>query len=88
MSTPRLGAESWTTYPATKARFAAGDVLTAPAAADGQLIVSKNEKAISTTELSTADAAFFDDRGGRIGVWSVLAPGTTLDGFRGGTIER
>lgn len=88
VSTLRLGAKSWTTYSATKATFATGDVLTARADADGRVIVSKNSKAVSTTELSNADAAFFDDRGGRIGVWSVLAQGTTLDDFRGGTIER
>lgn len=86
VSTFRLGSLSWTPYDNTMVLFANGDKLGACAKANGEVRVYKNDALVKTVTLSTADQGFFNTKGGKVGVWSVLAPQAFLDDFGGATI--
>ena len=86
VSTLRLGALAWTPYGNTAALFSNGDRLRACAKANGEVRVYKNDALVKTVTLSAADQGFFNAKGGKIGVWSALAPQALMDDFGGGTI--
>jgi len=86
VSTLRLGTLSWTPYGNTAVPFANGDKLGACAKANGEVRVYKNDALVKTVTLNTADQGFFNPKGGKVGVWSVLAPQAFMDNFGGATI--
>ena len=86
VSTLRLGQNgAWTLYPSQTATFANGDVLGARAKADGTVQIYKNGTLVTTITLNGADQAFFNSKGGKIGIWTAAAPNAILDDFGGGT---
>ena len=89
VSALRLGRNgAWTLYPNQAVTFATGDVLGARAKADGTVEIYKNGTLLATVTLNTADQAFFNVKGGRIGIWTAAAPKALLDDFGGGTVGR
>lgn len=86
VSTLRLGALAWTSYGSTAVLFTNGDKLGACAKANGEIRVYKNDTVVKTVTLSAADQGFFNAKGGKVGVWSLLAPQAFLDNFGGATI--
>ena len=86
VSTIRLGALAWTPYGNTAVLFTNGDKLGACAKANGEVRVYKNDTLVKTVTLSPADQRFFNAKGGKVGVWSLLAPQAFLDNFGGATI--
>jgi hypothetical protein len=86
VSALRLGAKSWTLYLNQAATFANGDVLGARALASGEVQIYKNGTRIASVTLNAADKAFFNTKGGKIGLWTLAAPKAELDDFGGGTV--
>jgi len=86
VSTLRLNTPTWTLYANQAATFANGDQLGARAKANGTVEIYKNGTLIATITLNSADQAFFNAKGGKIGLWSAAAPNAFLDDFGGGTI--
>lgn len=77
---------AWTLYPNQSATFANGDVLGARASADGTIAIYKNGAQIASVTLNAQDQAFFNAKGGKIGIWTVAASNAVLDDFGGGTV--
>ena len=86
VSTLRLGTLSWTSYGNTAALFNNGDKLGACAKANGEVRVYKNDALVKTVALNPADHGFFNAKGGKVGIWSLLAPQAFMDDFGGATI--
>jgi hypothetical protein len=86
VSAIRLGAREWTVYLNQAATFANGDVLGARAKADGTVEVYQNGVQIARATLNAEDGAFFNSKGGKIGIWTAVAPRAVLDDFGGGTV--
>jgi hypothetical protein len=86
VSAIRVGAREWTAYPNQAATFANGDVLGARAKADGTVAIYQNGTLIATITLNSADKAFFNAKGGKIGLWALGAPKVFFDDFGGGTV--
>jgi hypothetical protein len=84
VSAIRLGARQWALYLNQAATFANGDVLGARAKADGTVEVYQNGVQIASATLNAEDGAFFNSRGGKVGIWTVIAPRAVLDDFGGG----
>jgi hypothetical protein len=76
----------WTVYPSQPLTLHDGDRLGAMALANGQVRIFVNSNLIMTTTLNPADQAFFNNRGGYIGLWFKAANSAVLDDFGGGTI--
>lgn len=73
VSTLRLGDRSWRLYGNKAATFANGDVLGARVLASGKVEIYKNGTLVTTVTLSAADQAFFNAKGGKIGIWTAAA---------------
>jgi hypothetical protein len=58
----------------------------ARAKADGTVQIYKNGMPIATVTLNAADQAFFNAKGGKIGIWTIAAPNAIFDDFGGGTV--
>jgi hypothetical protein len=87
LSTLRLGQNgAWTLYAAKPATFANGDVLGARANADSTVQLYKNGTLVATVTLNAADQAFFNAKGGKIGIWTAAASNAVLDDFGGGNV--
>jgi hypothetical protein len=86
VSTLRRGAPMWTPYGHTAVRFNDGDKLGACATANGEVRVYKNDALVKTVTLTAADQTFFNPKGGKVGVWSLLAPQGFFDDFGGATV--
>jgi kumamolisin len=86
VSTIRLGAPAWTPYGNTAVSFTNGDKLGACAKANGEVRVYKNDAVVKTVTLNTTDQRFFNAKGGKVGVWTLLAPHAFLDNFGGATV--
>jgi hypothetical protein len=56
------------------------------ALADSTVVLYKNGALIATTTLNAADKAFFNTKGGKIGIWIVAASNAVADDFGGGTV--
>jgi hypothetical protein len=85
VSTLRLGALAWTPYGNTPVLFTHGDKLGACAKANGEVRVYKNDTLIQTVTLNPADKKFFNGKGGKAGMWTLLAPKAFVDTFGGAT---
>ena len=86
VSTIRVGALAWTPYGNTAVPFTNGDKLGACAKANGEVRVYKNDVLVKTVTLSAADQGFFNAKGGKVGIWTLLAPRAFLDNFGGATV--
>jgi hypothetical protein len=87
VSSLRLGQNGvWTLYANQAATFASGDVLGAQAKADGTVQIYRNGALVTSVTLNAADKAFFNAKGGKIGIWTAAAPNAILDDFGGGTV--
>lgn len=84
----RVGASSWTAHPSVPATFANGDQFGARVTDSGVVRLYRNGGELGTITLTPADAAFFNARGGRIGISTLAAPQALLDDFGGGTTLR
>jgi hypothetical protein len=84
VETFRPGSSAWTIYPNTSATFQNGDRLGGRVLANGEVWIYRNAELLAKVTLSTADQAFFNSKGGRIGLWFIDAPRTRLDNFGGG----
>jgi hypothetical protein len=86
VSALRLGQNgAWTLYASQAATFANGDVLGARALSTGEVRIYRNGALIATVTLNAADQAFFNAKGGKIGLWSAAAPNAFFNDFGGGT---
>jgi len=85
VSTVGAARTGWRAYPAARAPFRDGDVLTGRAHADGTVEVFRNDELVATVHLTDADAAALAGSG-RIGIWTAGAPGAVLDDFGGGPL--
>jgi len=47
--------------------------------------IYKNGTLIATVTLNSADQTFFNAKGGKIGLWTAVAPNAVMDDFGGGT---
>ena len=86
VSTARGLFSGGSSYPAVKADFVDGDLMTVRALETGTVEVLRNDTVIATVALNRTDRSFFDTREGRIGVWSIAATRAVFDDFGGGTI--
>jgi hypothetical protein len=77
---------TWTAYPSAAATLVNGDKLGACVSASGVVTIYKNNVVAATVTLSAADKAFFNSRGGKIGLWTLLAGEAFFDDFGGGTV--
>jgi beta-glucosidase len=85
-STLRVGDATWTLYANRAATFANGDRLGAQALANGDVKIYKNGTLVATVTLNAADKAFFNAKGGKIGVWTAGASNALFDDFGGGSL--
>jgi hypothetical protein len=86
VSTLRANRPIWTNYGNTPVTFANGDQLAARALANGTVEVYKNGSLIATVTLNASDQTFFNNKGGRIGVWTLAARDAFFDDFGGGNV--
>lgn len=86
VSTLRTSVPVWQPYASIAATFVHGDQLGARALPNGTVEVYKNGTRVGTVTLSSSDQAFFNSKGGRIGLWTLAAPGAFFDAFGGGTV--
>lgn len=86
VSTIRHGKHDWQFYGKTKVTFADGDKLGGCALANGDVRVYKNDVLVATVKLDRDDKKFFDDKRGKVGIWSRSAPHAILDDFGGGSV--
>ncbi|HAV77211.1 MAG TPA: hypothetical protein DCX53_07645 [Anaerolineae bacterium] len=77
---------SWHGYPAIPATFANGDQFGAQALATGDVVILKNGVEVGRVTLDPTDQAFFNTRGGHIGLWFINAGSAFFDDFGGGNI--
>lgn len=87
VSTLRLNTPAWTPYPNTVVTFANGDKLGGCIKADGTVRVYKNNTLLATVTLNAADQSFFNAKGGKLGLWTILAPNAFFDDFGGGALD-
>lgn len=85
VSTLRTSVPVWQPYAGIAATFVNGDQLGARALANGTVEVYKNGTRVGTVTLSSSDQAFFNAKGGRIGLWTLAASAAFFDDFGGGT---
>ncbi len=85
MSALRANARSWTLYPRRPVAFGNGDQLGARVTSAGVVDIRRNGSLVGSVTLNAADRAFFNSRGGRIGISMLAAPSAFLDDFGGGT---
>lgn len=86
VETLRRGMTVWTIYPAATLVLQSGDQFGAQARADGRVLVFHNRALVGVVTLNDADQAFFNTKGGMLGLWFIDAEGAALDDFRGGSI--
>ena len=82
----RLNTLGWYRYNSIPVTFADGDQFGARALANGYVVVYKNGVEIGRVALSASDQAFFNPRGGHIGLWYINAGRAAFDDFGGGNI--
>ncbi len=86
VSTLRFNVPVWMHYRNVAATFVNGDQFGARALASGSVEIYKNGALIATVALNASDQAFFNSKGGKIGLWTLAAPNSFFDDFGGGTI--
>ena len=82
------GASNWTIYPRVPVTFQDGDQLGGRVSANGTVQMYRNGILLATVTLKTRDQNFFNQRGGRIGLWFDNASKAVFDSFGGGTVTR
>jgi hypothetical protein len=78
-----------TAYPSAALTLADGDVFAARADAAGTVTAYRNGTQVYSVQLNAADAAYFNNRGGRTGIWTGKGGqpiDAWLDDFGGGQI--
>jgi len=81
-----MGPQPGLPTPSKTVTFVNSDVLTGRALAGGDVLVYRNGALVATVTLNEADKAFFNAKGGEIGIWTTAASKAVLDDFGGGTI--
>jgi hypothetical protein len=76
----------WFKYPPIPVTFVNGDKFGAQALATGEVVIFKNGTEVGRMTLNPADQAFFNPRGGYIGLWFIDARNAFFDNFGGGDI--
>ncbi len=81
------GSRSSTIYPDVAAVFQDGDQFGSRVYPNGDVAIYRNNVLLSTVKLTGQDQQFFNERGGRIGLWFDDARNATFDSFGGGTVS-
>lgn len=76
----------WFSYPSIPVAFAEGDQFGAQALTTGDVVILKNGEEVGRVTLNPTDQAFFNSRGGHIGLWFINARNAYLDDFAGGDV--
>jgi uncharacterized repeat protein (TIGR02543 family) len=82
----RLDTLEWYSYTPIAVTFADGDQFGAQALSTGEVVILKNGMEVGSVTLTAADQAFFNPRGGYIGLWFINAGNAFFDDFGGGDI--
>lgn len=82
----RLDSLEWFEYPALPVTFADGDQFGAQALSTGDVVIYKNGMEVGRVTLNPADQAFFNTKGGYVGLWFIDARSAFFDDFGGGNI--
>ena len=77
---------AWYGYSPIPVTFADGDQFGARALSNGLVLIYKNGVEIGAVTLNAGDQAFFNPKGGRIGLWFINAKDAFFDDFGGGNI--
>ncbi len=77
---------AWQSYGSIPVTFANGDQFGARALSNGEVVLYKNGIEIGYITLDAADQAFFNPKGGYIGLWFINASNAFFDDFGGGNI--
>ena len=85
VSALRANARSWTLYPRRPVTFGNGDRLGARVTNAGAVQIRRNGDLVASLVLNAADQAYFNSRGGKIGISTVAASSAFLDDCGGGT---
>ncbi|MBI3242468.1 MAG: CSLREA domain-containing protein [Chloroflexi bacterium] len=86
VETFRPGNKHWTIYANIPLTLNDGDQFGAQALSNGQVKIFKNGMLVGTVTLNTADQTFFNNKGGRTGLWFIKAGDAVFDDFGGGNI--
>lgn len=76
----------WFKYADIPVTYANGDQFGAQALSTGEVVIFKNGMEVGSVTLTAADQAFFNPRGGHIGLWFIDARNAFFDDFGGGDI--
>lgn len=82
----RLDTLTWQSYGSIPVTFANGDQFGARALSNGTVIIYKNGVEAGYFTLNAADQAFFNPKGGHIGLWFINAGNAFFDDFGGGSL--
>lgn len=82
----RLDTLQWYSYAPIAVTFADGDQFGARALSTGEVVIYKNGIEVGYVTLNAADQAFFNSKGGYIGLWFIDARDAFLDDFGGGDV--
>ncbi|GAB4454291.1 MAG: hypothetical protein OHK0041_18560 [Anaerolineales bacterium] len=77
---------AWQSYGSIPVTFANGDQFGARALSNGEIVLYKNGIEVGYITLDAADQAFFNTKGGYIGLWFINASNAFFDDFGGGNI--
>ena len=77
---------AWYGYSPISVTFNDGDQFGARALSNGLVLIYKNGVEVGSVTLDAADQAFFNPRGGRIGLWFINANDALFDNFGGGNV--
>ncbi|MDL1909111.1 ExeM/NucH family extracellular endonuclease [Chloroflexi bacterium CFX6] len=77
----------WFKYADIPVAYANGDQFGARALATGDVVIFKNGVEVGRVTLNAADQAFFNPRGGHIGLWFIDARDAFFDDFGGGDMS-
>ena len=84
VETFKPGNSRWMIYENIPVTFNDSDQLGAQVFANGEVWIYMNGERIAVVALNNADQAFFNNKGGRIGLWFINADGAFFDDFGGG----
>jgi hypothetical protein len=82
------GTSAWTIYPRIPVTFQDEDQLGGRVLANGTVQLYRNSVLLATVTLKSKDQKFFNQRGGRIGLWFDGSSKAVFDSFGGGTVAR
>jgi predicted extracellular nuclease len=82
----RLDTLKWYSYAPIAVSFADGDQFGARVLSNGEVVIFKNGIEVGYVTLNAADQAFFNGKGGHIGLWFIDARNAFFDDFGGGNL--